>query len=73
MFEVEVAEHAELGGGVGGPGEGLGFEDGDHVHGVDHEFHGEEADEETQAVEEGAAGGDAGWTVAELRDVVVEG
>lgn len=40
MLEVEEAEHAELGGRVLGP-RGFGVEDGDHVHVVDHDFHGE--------------------------------
>lgn len=39
VFEVEEAEHAELRGGVGGPG-GLRVEDGDHVHVVDYYLHG---------------------------------
>ena len=72
VFEVEEAEHGELGGGVEGE-VGAGVEDGDHVHEVDHDFHGEEADGEAEGVEGGAAGGYAEGSMAELGGVVVEG
>lgn len=53
MVEVEVAEHAELKGGVCVPGWG-GFGDGDGIDEVDHNFHGNETNQETDAVEKGA-------------------
>ena len=72
VFEVEEAEHGELGGGVERE-VGAGVENGDHVHEVDHYFHGEEADGEAEGVEGGAAGGYAERAVAQLGGVVVEG
>lgn len=45
MFEVEEAQHAELAGRVLRP-VGLLVEDGNHVHVVDHDFHGKQDDDE---------------------------
>lgn len=72
VFEVEEAEHGELGRGVEGEVRAR-VENGDHVHEVDHDFHGEEADGEAEGVEGGAAGGYAEGSMAELGGVVVEG
>lgn len=71
-MEVEIAQHAELEGGIGLP-IGLGFEDSDGVDVVEDQLHGEETDEEADAVEGGAGAGDAPWGILYLGDVVVEG
>ena len=70
--EVEVGEHGELEGRVRAPVR-VGFGDGDGVDEVQDELHGEEGEQEADAVEEGALGGDGAEGVAELGYIVVEG
>jgi len=71
-MEVEIAQHAELEGRIGFP-IGLGLENSDGVDIVEDKFHGEETDEEADAVEGGAGAGDASGGVFNLGHVVVEG
>ena len=54
VVKVEIADHGDLKGRVHGPLRGR-FRNGDDVDEVDRDFHGEESDEETEAVEGGAA------------------
>jgi hypothetical protein len=70
--QVEVAEHAELEGRVRVP-VGGGGADGDRVDVVEHEFHAEEHQQESDGVEGGARAGEGWGSVRVLGDVVVEG
>ncbi len=51
----------------------LGFGDGDGVDEVEHEFHGEECDEETYSVKDGSVSFDTRRGISQLGDVVIEG
>jgi hypothetical protein len=48
------------------------MEDGDHVHVMNHDFHGEQDNNETNKVEGGSLGSDAVRFVSALSDVVIE-
>ena len=71
-MQVEVAEHAELEGGVLRPVR-VGFGDCDCVEVMEDEFHGQKTDQEAEGVEEDPLAVDGGELVALLGDVIVEG
>lgn len=71
VLQVEETQHTKLGWCVLGP-IGSGMEDGDHVHVMNHDFHGEQDNNETNKVEGGSLGSDAVRFVSALSDVVIE-
>ena len=71
MFEVEEAQHTKLRGCVLRPVR-FSVEDGDHVHVMDHDFHGKQYNNEANGVHGSAFSGDAMRAVPLLRDPIVE-
>lgn len=71
MFEVEEAQHGELGGSVSVPGR-ANVKDRDHIHIVDHDFHCEKDNNETDSIEECAFGRDAVRPIAQLGDKIIK-
>ena len=72
VFEVEESQHAELGRRVDRP-VWFGMENGNHVHVMDHDLHGEQDNDKTYGVHFRPLWGDTMCAVALLRNIVIEG